>query len=90
VVSPEDHRLEFDEREIVVRADFSELDEEHCLSASIRFLLRGPRPPREGEWVYLLDTEGDGCLGQVESVTGWMARIRPDWSSWAGAQPPPS
>lgn len=89
-MASEDRRLEFDQREIVLRADFTELDDERCLSASIRFILQGPRPPREGEWVYLLDSHGDGCLGQIESLNGWTARIRPDWSSWAGAQPPPS
>jgi hypothetical protein len=89
-LATEDRSLDYDEREIVLRADFSELDEDRCVVASTRFLLHGPRPPREGEWVYLLDPRGDGCLGQVESITGWTARIKPDWSSWAGNERPPA
>jgi hypothetical protein len=88
-LATEDRHLDFDKREIVLRADFSELDEDDCVFASTRFLLQGPRPPRKGEWVYLLDPRGDGCLGQVESISGWTARIRPDWSSWAGREGPP-
>jgi hypothetical protein len=89
-VAIENRKLEFDEREIVLRADFNELDEERCLWASLRFLLNGPRPPREGEWVYLLDPRGDGCMGQIDAINGWMARVRPDWESWAGGRPPPA
>jgi hypothetical protein len=88
-VPADDRELDFGEREIVLRADFHSLDEESCLEASVRFLMSGPRPPREGEWVYLLDAQGDGCLGQVESINGWSARVRPDWTTWAGAQSPP-
>jgi hypothetical protein len=88
-VAKDDRKLEFDQREIVLRADFSELDDESCLWTSLRFLLNGPRPPREGEWVYLLDRQGDGCMGQIDSINGWMARVRPDWQSWASSERPP-
>ena len=84
-----DRSLEFEEREIVLRADFSALDDEDCVEASMRFLMNGPRMPREGEWVYLLDPNGNGCMGQIDSISGWMARVKPDWDSWAGQQPPP-
>jgi hypothetical protein len=49
----------------------------------------GPRHPRAGEWVYLLDPRGCGCLGHVESIDGWLARIKPDWESWSGGGKPP-
>jgi hypothetical protein len=51
--------------------------------------MNGPRMPREGEWVYLLDAKGNGCMGQIDSISGWMARVKPDWKSWAGEQPRP-
>ena len=82
-------KLEFEDREIVLRADFSELDDEDCIEASMRFLMNGPRMPRRGEWVYLLDERGNGCLGQIDSISGWMARVKPDWDSWAGDEPRP-
>ena len=74
--------LDFGEREVVLRADFTELDDESCVWTSLRFMMQGPRHPNEGEWVYLLDTDGRGCMGRVETVNGWTARVRPDWSTW--------
>ena len=88
-VTPEEHDLDFEQREIVLRASFDGVDGDECLGVSIRFLMDGPRPPKEGEWVYLLDPRGDGCLGQIESINGWEARVRPDWTTWAGREPPP-
>lgn len=82
-----DPRLDFEEREIVLRADFGDLDSNGRLWASLRFILKGPRPPREGEWVYLMDHEGRGCLGRVDSIRGWMARVKLDRDSWSGDQP---
>jgi hypothetical protein len=89
MLGPEERALEFGEREIVLRADFSNLDDE-CVWTPMRFMMDGPRHPREGEWVYLLDDTGRGCLGQVEAVNGWSARVRLDWGSWApdGDLPP--
>jgi hypothetical protein len=85
----EDRELQFREREIVLRADFSALDYEQCLDLSVRFIMEGPRAPRAGEWVYLLDDRGCGCMGCVESVDGWIARVRPDWATWSGGEKPP-
>jgi hypothetical protein len=82
-------RLEFEEREIVLRADFSDLDDEGYIEASLRFLMNGPRMPHEGEWVYLLDAKGNGCMGEIASISGWSARVKPDWDSWAGELPRP-
>ena len=82
-------KLEFEEREIVLRVDFTNLDDERCVEASLRFLISGPRSPQEGEWVYLLDHQGNGCLGQIDSISGWMARVKPDWDSWSGNEPCP-
>ena len=72
--------LPHDEREIVVRADLDALDDDECVTVSLHFL-RGPRHPVAGEPVYLLDRAGRGCVGRVESVHGWTARVRPDWSA---------
>jgi len=70
--------LDFEHREIVLRVDFDDVDDERCLWTSLHFI-RGPRHPAAGEWVYLLDSRGRGCMGQVESVNGWLARVRPAW-----------
>lgn len=86
----EDRTFDFSEREVVLRADFNELDEESCVWTSMRFMLKGPRHPREGEWVFLLDSHGRGCMGRIEELNGWTAKVRPDWSSWVpdGDRPP--
>jgi hypothetical protein len=83
----EDERIiDFGDREVVLRADFDQLDDERCVWPSIRFMLRGPRHPREGEWVYLPDARRRGCMGRVETLNGWSARVRPDWSSWVPSE----
>jgi len=76
-------KLPHDEREIVLRVNFEDRDHDGCVYASLRFL-RGPRAPQTGEWVYLLDDRGRGCLGRVESVRGWAARIVPQWHELTG------
>jgi hypothetical protein len=88
-MATDDHELDFREREIVLRADFDSLDDDRCVWVSLRFIMQGPRAPREGEWVYLLDKRGDGCLGKVEAINGWEACVRPDWETWAGRGQPP-
>ena len=45
-------------------------------------------PPRPGEFVYLLDYEGHGCVGTVEGVEGWYVCVRPDWATWMGGPRP--
>jgi hypothetical protein len=76
--------LAYEEREVVLRANFHELDDEDCCYVSLHFL-QGPRHPRPGETVYLLDGERRGCMGEVVQVHGWSARVRPDWSTFVGA-----
>jgi hypothetical protein len=88
-MAEEGRNLDFRQREVVLRADFNDLDDDRCLWTSLRFILQGPRAPREGEWVYLLDVTGSGCFGQVESISGWTARVKPDWSSWTSDRPRP-
>ena len=85
-----ERKLDFEDREIVLRADFSQLDDEDCLEVSLRFVMEGPRAPREGEWVYLLDSAGAGCLGQIRSIGGRNARVCPDWTSLAKPETPPA
>jgi hypothetical protein len=75
--------LAYQEREVVVRVDFDDLDDDGCVTTSLRFL-HGPRRPVAGETVYLLDRMGHGCMAEVVEVLGWSARIRPDWDSWLG------
>jgi hypothetical protein len=83
--------LNFNDREVVLRADLTTLDELDCIWTPLRFLLGGPRAPRPGERVLLVDVEGTGtCFGRIVSVTGWEACIRPDWETWRGTAPPPA
>ena len=69
-------KLDFGNREVVLRADLDEAGEDRCLWASMRFLVRGPRHPRVGEDVYLIDRRGRGCMARVEELKGWLARVR--------------
>jgi hypothetical protein len=75
------------EREFVLRADFELIADDGCSWLSRRFL-HGPRTPRPGELVYLLDGEGHGCVGSVERVEGWYICVRPEWSTWTGGDLP--
>ncbi len=77
--------LNFEEREIVVRADFDDVDEEGCLWVSLHFL-KGPRHPRAGETVYLVQPHRRASLAQVQSVNGWLARVKPDPGPGGGAE----
>jgi hypothetical protein len=83
--------LDFNEREVVLRADLSMLDELECVWTPVRFIMNGPRAPQPGERVLLVDTGGTGsCIGRVVALTGWEACVRPDWETWAGtAKAPP-
>ena len=82
--------LDFNEREVVLRADLSTLDELECIWTPVRFIMNGPRTPQPGERVLLVDISHTGiCLGRVISVAGWEACVRPDWQTWSGAAKPP-
>ena len=81
--------FDFKDREIVLRADFSGVDEGGCVPVSLRFLMNGPRAPQPGERVVLVDVNGGGtCLGRVVSVSGWAAGGRPDWDTFSGPRKP--
>jgi hypothetical protein len=83
------HELDFNEREVVLRADLSTLDELECVWTSVRFIMNGPRAPQPGERVLLVDTSGTGsCLGRVVSTAGWEVCVRPDWETWSGSAMP--
>jgi len=83
--------FDFKDREIVLRADFSGVDEGGCVPVSLRFLMNGPRAPQPGERVVLVDVNGGGtCLGRVVSVSGWAAEVRPDWDTFSGPRMPPA
>ena|SRR5437868_3751708 len=79
----------FDEREIVLRADFDRVDEADVLSVPVRFD-GGPRPPQRGEFAYLLDGTGNGCVAYVAKVRDGVARVLPVWDTWTGPSDPPT
>ena len=82
-----DRRIDFEQREMVLRADFDLLDDDCCVWVSLRFV-RGLAPPEPGHLVYLLDGRGRGCAGIVDRVEGHYACVRPDWSSFTGGPLP--
>jgi hypothetical protein len=72
----EQRKLDFADREVVLRANLAEADDDRCVWTSMRFIMGGPRHPRVGESVYLIDLDGGSCLGRVVELTGWLARVR--------------
>jgi hypothetical protein len=84
-------RVDFEQREIVLRADFDLLDDDRCMWVSLRFRhsgSHGPHPPEAGDLVYLLDGRGRGCAGVVDRVDGHYVCVRPDWSTFTGGNLP--
>jgi kynureninase len=71
-----DGKLDFAEREVVLRANLDEVDADRCVWASMRFILDGPRHPRVGELVFVIDGARGGSLASVVELNGWMARVR--------------
>jgi hypothetical protein len=80
-------RIDFETRELVLRADFDLLDDEKCLWVSTRFM-RELRAPDAGELVYLLDGQGRGCAGVVTAIDGHYVCVKPDWSTFTGGPLP--
>jgi hypothetical protein len=78
--------VDFETRELVLRADFDLLDEDQCSWVSLRFV-SSLRAPAEGDLVYLIDSLGRGCVGTVQKVEGHYACVRPDWSTFTGPLP---
>jgi hypothetical protein len=75
----------FDEREVVLRADFSRVEDGDVLSVPIRD--DGPRPPQKGEPVYLLDGRGNGCValcGRLRDGVARMMLVRDTWTRAEG------
>ena len=81
--SAQERKLDFAEREVVLRANLDEADADRCVWTSMRFFMRGPRHPRVGELVFVIDSRSGGCMGRVVELNGWMARVRllPEQSS---------
>jgi hypothetical protein len=78
----------FDEREIVLRADLDQAEDGGVLSVPVRFD-DGPRPPQRGEFVYLLDGSGNGCVAFVAKVRDGVARVLPVMETFTGPSGPP-
>ena len=81
--------LPFDEREIVLRADFSRVEEGDVLSVPIRREF-GPRAPHKGEPAYLLDGNGNGCVALCGRLRDGVARMMLVLDTWTGPDAPPS
>jgi hypothetical protein len=72
----EERTLDFAQREVVLRGNLDEADADRCVWTSMRFLMGGPRHPRVGELVFVIDTNSGGAIARVEELNGWMARVR--------------
>jgi hypothetical protein len=81
--------IDFEKRELVLRADFDLLDDDNCARVSLRFM-HGPSPPAPGDIVYLMDDRGRGCPGRVDRIDGHYAIVCPDWSAFTGGRLPSS
>jgi hypothetical protein len=79
--------VDFERREVVLRADFDLMDENQCVWVSMRFR-HARAAPGPGDLVYLLDGRGRGCTGTVDRVEGHYACVCPDWSTFTGGQLP--
>jgi hypothetical protein len=78
----------FNEREVVLRADFGGVEDGDVLSVPVR--QEGPlRPPRSGEFVYLLDGAGNGCVAFCAKVRNGIARTMLVLETWNGRTAPP-
>jgi hypothetical protein len=78
----------FSEREVVLRADFGSVEEDDVLSVPVTD--DGPlRPPRRGEFVYLLDGAGNGCIAFCAKVRDGIARMMLVLDTWSGRSAPP-
>ena len=69
------------EQDAVVEVDFNNLDANDCVVSSLRFLNQWRRPT-VGEWVRLIDAEGNACIGRVSELRNLMAVLEPDWGTW--------
>jgi hypothetical protein len=81
--------IDFEQRELVLRADFDLLDDDNCARVSLRFM-HGLASPEPGDVVYLIDELGRGCPGTVDRIDGHYLVICPDWSAFTGGQLPSS
>jgi hypothetical protein len=78
----------FDEREVVLRADFSRVEEGDVLSVPVREDF-GPRAPAKGEAAYLLDGNGNGCVALCGKLRDGVARMMLVLDTWTGPDAPP-
>lgn len=68
--------------EMIFRVDFNAVDRRNNrLSALLRYAMGSGRP-EIGDWVWLMDGDGNGCLGRVVEVNGVLIKAEPNWSTW--------
>lgn len=68
--------------ETVIEVDFANVDAEDRVVASLRFSNRWDRPT-VGEWVRVVDAEGNTCVGRVEALRKLIVAIRLDPATWS-------
>ena len=77
-------QLPFDNREVVLRVDSDQFDPgRDVIYVPVR-ADAGPRPPQAGEFVYLLDGNGNGCVAFCSKVRDGVARVHPVPETWIG------
>lgn len=66
---------------IVLWVDFNSLEDDDLLPTTLRYAT-GPRKPTEGEWVRIMDSDGNSCWARVLRIEGMTVEVRPEWSTW--------
>jgi uncharacterized protein YkvS len=72
--------------DIVILADFNAVNAHDRIGVALEHVL-AIRKPQVGEWVFLMDADGNGCTGVVEAVRARSAIVRLDWHGWVPKEP---
>lgn len=81
--------MAFLKEEIILLVDFTSVDENDLIPATLRYSVF-LRKPREGDWVRLDDREGHSCLGRIERIKGELIKVAPYWETWISETRTPS
>jgi hypothetical protein len=67
---------------LIFRVDFSNVAPDGRMVKAALPHASSPRVPEEGEYVFLMDAEGNRCHGWIKRVQGLIAFVELDEASW--------
>ena len=70
--------------ETVLEVDFNNVDALDRVVGSLRFSNHLERP-KTGDWLRLIDGEGNTCVAQVDEIRNLIVSLRPDWTTWTSS-----